>query len=77
MVNTIMNANEADAVLGYLEFHLIKFVEDMEKHISDPDVIGGMYDRAYAVLNDFEGTLDLEFLIQEVKRAKPQRKRSS
>jgi len=52
-----------EAVLHYLEFHLIKMVEDMERHINDPDVIGGMYDRAYNILKDLEFTIDTQQLL--------------
>lgn len=55
-----MKNNEKEAVLHYIEFHLIKLVEDMERHIDDPDIIGGMYDRAYAILNDLEFTFDTQ-----------------
>lgn len=61
-----MNKNETEAILGYLEFHLVRFVEDIEKHVSDPDVVAGMYDRAYSVLNDFEQTLAAQL---EIERA--------
>lgn len=66
-----MNANDIDATLGYLEFHLLKFVEDMERHVADPDVVGGMYDRAYEILSDFEETFNAQLLLQEVNSAKP------
>ena len=62
----MMKADEIEAVLGYLEFHLIKFVEEMERHITDPDIIGGMYDRAYSILKDFEETLDQQHLIDRI-----------
>lgn len=55
-----MKINEAEAVLGYLEFHLLKFVEETERHISDPDVVGDLYQRAYNILSDFEVTLDTQ-----------------
>lgn len=65
-----MRANEIEATLGYLEFHLIKFVEDTERQVHDPDIIGDMYDRAYAILNDFEQTLDTQMLIDEQEKVK-------
>ena len=69
-----MNVNEAEATLSYLEFHLIRFVEDMEKHITDPDIIAGMYDRAYAILNDFEGTLEMDRFIRTIERKRSERR---
>lgn len=60
MINTTMKINEAEAVLGYLEFHLLKFVEETERHIADPDVVGNLYNRAYDILRDFEVTLDTQ-----------------
>lgn len=58
-----MNTNEVNAILGYIEFHLLHFVEESERHISDQDVIGDMYDRAYAILADLEVSLDIQLLL--------------
>lgn len=52
-----MTNDQIDALLGYLEFSLLSFVEEHERHITDVDVVGSMYDKAYAMLNDFETTL--------------------
>lgn len=58
-----MNANEKEAILGYSEFHLLKFVERFERFIDDPDVVGEMYDAAYFILNDLEHTFDMQLLL--------------
>jgi len=62
-----MNANQIEAFLGYLEFHLLTFVEETEQVVSDPDVIGDMYDRAYAILADFENTLETQMFLEHRK----------
>ena len=63
-----MNKEQSEAILTYLEFNLLKFVEDSERHVHDVDVIGNMYDRAYGILADFERTLDMQMLLD--KKAK-------
>lgn len=65
-----MNINEIEATLGYLEFHLIKFVESVEPHIIDPDVIGQMYEQAYSMLNDFEVTFNTQLLLFQLDSTK-------
>lgn len=69
-INIIMKSHEIEATLGYLEFHLLKMVEDLEKHIPDPDVVGGMYDRAYGILSDFEQTFNAQLQIEQAEKAK-------
>ena len=54
-----MTENEKEALIGYMEFHLLTLVEEVHKHI-DPDAIGTVYDRAYHILNDLEITLDTQ-----------------
>lgn len=51
-----MTQHEKDALIGYLEFHLVKFCEETEKNL-DPDAIGSMYDSAYGILNDMEKSI--------------------
>ena len=51
-----MKQNEKDALIGYLEFHLVKHCEQFEKHL-DPDAIGPMYNSAYAILSDMERSI--------------------
>jgi hypothetical protein len=65
-----MKLGEAEAIIGYLEFHLLTLVENAEKHVSDPDVIGGLYDHAYSILNDFEQTLTTQMLIDNAELQK-------
>lgn len=56
----MMDTNKKDALLHYLEFNLVSFVERYEQHIADPDIIGDMYDQAYGLLNDIEQTIDTQ-----------------
>lgn len=44
------------AVVDYLEFLLVEFVQKFEGHL-DEDVVGSFYADAYALLNDFDDTL--------------------
>jgi hypothetical protein len=62
-----MKINQAEAILGYLEFQLLNFVEETEKQVADPDIIGDMYDRAYGILADMENTLDTQILLDYPK----------
>lgn len=67
-----MKLGEAEAIIGYLEFHLLTLVENAEKHVSDPDVIGGLYDHAYSILSDFEETLTMQMIVEtsEIQKAR-------
>lgn len=56
-INTYMNETQIYATIQYLEFNLVKFIEEHERHISDEDVVSNMYDRAYALLYDLETTM--------------------
>jgi hypothetical protein len=58
-----MTTEQAQAIIDYLEFHLLAFVEETEHHVYDPEIIGDMYDRAYNVLNDFALTLETQTLL--------------
>ena len=49
----MMTQNEKEALLGYLEFHLVKLCESVQPNL-DPDAVGDMYNNAYAILNDVE-----------------------
>jgi len=51
-----MTLNEKEALLGYLEFHLITLCDGIEKHV-DADALGSLYNKAYAILNDMEYTM--------------------
>lgn len=51
-----MKSNERQAIIDYLEFSLVKYVEGIQKHV-DSDVTNLMYERAYEVLSDVEETL--------------------
>ena len=48
-----MTQNEKDALLGYLEFHLLTLCDGIEKHV-DADALGSLYNGAYAILHDME-----------------------
>ena len=63
-----MTANEIEAILAYTEFNLLKMVEDLEPHITDPDVVGEMYDRAYSVLSDLEVTFSTQHLLDQQEK---------
>lgn len=63
----MMNERKKNALLHYLEFNLVKFVERYECHIDDPDVIGDMYDQAYDLLNDMEQTIDTQREIEKIQ----------
>ncbi len=66
-----MKTNEKQALLQYLEFQLLTLVEGTEKHIDDPDIIGDMYDKAYAILVDIEMSIDTnEMLVKKVQNSK-------
>lgn len=67
-VNTFMKVEEIDALTQYLEFHLLKFVEDMEQHVYDPNIIGQMYDRAYHIVSDVEEALDVQFVLSNMPK---------
>ena len=58
-----MTKNEKDALIGYLEFHLVTFCDQIEKDL-DPDAVGMMYDSAYKMLHDVErsiqGNIDID-----------------
>ena len=60
-----------EALLTYIEFHLIKMVEKYEHHINDPDIISDMYDNAYSVLCDIERTLDAQRVIDIIAETPP------
>ena len=48
-----MTQNEKEALLGYLEFHLLSLCDGIEKHV-ETDALGLLYNNAYAILNDME-----------------------
>jgi hypothetical protein len=59
-----MNTNEIEALLQYIEFQLLAFVEETENHVKDGDVIDNMYARAHEMLGDLEQTLDTQYCIR-------------
>ena len=65
-----MTYKEKQALLGYLEFHLVTLCDQMEKHINI-DAIGMMYDGAYAILNDMEITLQGQIDTHNMKPSLP------
>lgn len=58
-----MTSNEIQALLHYTEFHLITLVETMEHHITDPDIISGMYEHAHSALEDIAFSLETQYLL--------------
>jgi hypothetical protein len=44
------------AAVDFLEFKLVTFVEQFEQHL-DEDAVGAFYAEAYALLSDFDDTL--------------------
>lgn len=64
-----MTQNEKSAILNYLDFQLLTYVEKFEKHV-DGDVLHQMYDDAYALLNDLDITLDTQIKLQDRKYKK-------
>ena len=48
-----MTQNEKEALLGYLEFHLLSFCESMDNHV-ETDALGTLYNGAYSILSDME-----------------------
>lgn len=59
-----MNVNEMAALLVYLEFHLMNYTQEVEKHITDEETIGDLYDRTYFILNDLERTMSTQLEIE-------------
>lgn len=55
----MITPNEKEALLGYLEFHLVKLCEQVEPNL-DPDAMGDMYNAAYEILSDMERTLQIQ-----------------
>lgn len=53
-----MTDNEREALLHYVEFLLLSFCEQTEKHVNDADVVNDMYERACHILADLEITLE-------------------
>ena len=51
-----MLTKDKTAVVDYLEFALVNFVQKYEQHL-DEDVIGAFYADAYGLLSDFDDTL--------------------
>jgi len=62
-MEVIMTNDEKDAVIGYLDYKLLVYVETFERHVPD-DVKQQMYEDAYAVVVDMEMTLDTQIGLQ-------------
>lgn len=52
-----MTHDEKEALLGYLEFHLLTLCERFEEKVG-VGAIGDLYDTAYGILVDVENTLE-------------------
>ncbi len=58
-----MKQHEKEALMLYLDFHLMKITEKYERHLNDPVLIYSLYDDMYGVLNDIGNALDeVEYL---------------
>lgn len=52
----MMKTHEREALLEYLEFHLVALCEQMEPHVSS-EVLNELYAKAYHVLIDVEDAI--------------------
>jgi len=53
-----MEQCEKDALLLYLDFHLMKLIEKYERHVVDPVITYEMYDDMYNLMADMEDAID-------------------
>lgn len=60
-----MKVDEAEAILSYLEFNLLKMIEQIEPGIDNLEVRYDLHDQAYALLADLQITLDSQLMLQE------------
>ena len=58
----MMTHNEKDALLRYLDFQFINYVENYSKHVSE-EVLQSMYENAYGLLTDINRTLDTDIAL--------------
>lgn len=54
----MMTKNEKEALLTYLEYHLLTFVENVDEHLSDDETIIGLYEQIYDILEDVDDTVE-------------------
>jgi len=59
----MMTHTEKDALLRYLDFQMMHYVERFSNHVAE-DVMQAMYDDAYKLLNDLNRTLDTDIAIK-------------
>lgn len=64
-----MNLHEKEALLTYLEFQLMKFVEQYERSI-EPNLVYSMYDDANGIVSDMERSLQTIIEMQESGKKK-------
>ena len=58
-----MTQTEKNALLRYMDFQLIRYVERFSPHVPT-EVLQEMYDEAYRTLNDLNLTLDMDIAIK-------------
>jgi hypothetical protein len=63
LINKCMTQNERDALLTYLDFHMINLVHKYEVHL-DPIAIHSLYEDVYYIMSDIENTIDTQREIQ-------------
>ena len=54
-----MTPNEHQAIIDYIEFNLVQFVEGFAQQVAH-EVSQQMYEQAYSVLNDIDDALCLQ-----------------
>jgi hypothetical protein len=63
-----MEVHEANALVRYLEFNFIKYIEEFEQHIDDPNIQASMYNRAYDILNDLNQTIKVNIIADTIAK---------
>lgn len=54
----MMTKNEKEALLTYLEYHLLTLLEKVDEHLSDDETILGFYENIYDILEDVDDTVE-------------------
>lgn len=54
----MMNKNEKEALLNYLEYHLMVFLENVDEQVEDDEAMIGLYEEAYGILEDVDDTVE-------------------
>lgn len=54
----MMTKNEKEALLTYLEYHLLTFIESVDEHFSDDETMFGFYEQIYDILEDVDDTVE-------------------